>query len=336
MALRQILVVGALVANTCRGWGIISMKAPTPKVHQVVLIRHGLSKYNKESIFTGWFDIGLAPEGKEECLEAGRLLAGAGFRFDVAHASVLQRACTSLHKILEGSEQPWVPIKTHWRLNERHYGNLQGWNKEKTLQRLGDIVTAWRRSYDVRPPPMTEEHPHWPLIAHDSRYKGIEIPHGESIADTELRVKEYWDGPIASDIKAGKSVLVVAHANSLRALVHHLDKGINTENIKLPTGRPFVYRLDENLSPVGEPDENGFTGQFVSDMVGADEFSGNFTRLSNACAEGLEQDPTVLPEECILMAQPSQPNGGWKLGQPGTMPVEGSSNTSTSTVRSSK
>ncbi|KAG5181644.1 histidine phosphatase superfamily [Tribonema minus] len=238
-------------------------------VYTVVLVRHGLSTFNKFDMFTGWCDCPLSEEGMEEAAESGRLLAAAGLKFDVAHTSVLKRACTSLHRMLEGAAQPWVPIKTSWMLNERHYGALQGQNKAATEQRLGPIVHEWRRGYAVAPPPMEESHPHWTLIQQDARYAGVDIPLSESLRDTAQRVLKYWRAEVVPDVLAGKKVLVVAHANTLRALVHALD-GIDDEAIKglkIPTGRPFIYKLDANLQPVGEVDRHGFRGRYVDTLM---------------------------------------------------------------------
>ncbi|CAM9386546.1 unnamed protein product [Ectocarpus fasciculatus] len=232
---------------------------------QVVFLRHGMSTFNKLNIFTGWWDVPLTEQGRQEALEAGKLLAAAGFRFDVAHASVLKRAGSSLHQLLDGCDQPYIPVKTSWRLNERHYGALQGRNKAVLEEDIGDIVVEWRRAYGIRPPPMTATHPHWPLITLDDRYRGVNVPESESLRDTAKRVMEYWESDIVPDVRAGKRVVVVAHANTLRSLVKRLDD-IDEDairNVNIPTGVPFVYDFDADLRPTGEPDENGVRGRFV-------------------------------------------------------------------------
>ncbi|CAM9844664.1 unnamed protein product [Scytosiphon promiscuus] len=265
-----------------------------------------MSTFNKLNIFTasarGWCDVPLTEEGKQEALEAGKLLAAAGFRFDVAHASVLKRACTSLHRLLDGSGQPYVPIKTSWRLNERHYGALQGRNKATLEEAMGEVVVEWRRAYGVRPPPMTDSHPHWPLISLDSRYRGLKIPESESLRDTANRVMEYWESDVVPDIRAGKRVLVVAHANTLRSLVKRLDDVHEDaiRNVNIPTGEPFVYDFDADLKPIGEPDQHGFRGRFVGDMMAEkDAAVDEYKRREQACQDKWEENPEVVPEECM-------------------------------------
>ncbi|CAN0215995.1 unnamed protein product [Ectocarpus sp. 6 AP-2014] len=252
---------------TCRGGGEDGRQGSDPgELTQVVFLRHGMSTFNKLNIFTGWWDVPLTDQGRQEALEAGKLLAAAGFRFDVAHASVLKRAGSSLHHLLDGCDQPYIPVKTSWRLNERwHYGALQGRNKAVLEEDMGDIVIEWRRAYGIRPPPMTETHPHWPLISLDDRYRGIKVPESESLRDTAKRVMEYWESDIVPDVKAGKRVVVVAHANTLRSLVKKLDDidEAAIRNVNIPTGVPFIYDFDTDLQPTGEPDKNGVRGRFV-------------------------------------------------------------------------
>jgi 2,3-bisphosphoglycerate-dependent phosphoglycerate mutase len=223
-------------------------------MHKVVLLRHGESEWNRENRFTGWKDVDLSEKGRAEAREAGRLLKDAGFAFDLAFTSVLTRAIKTLGIALDEMGQLWIPVIKHWRLNERHYGALQGLNKAETAAKHGDAQThLWRRSYDIPPPPLAlddERHP-----AHDPRYASLrpeERPATESLKDTVARFLPYWNGTIAPAIKQGQRVLIVAHGNSLRALVKHLD-GISDEAIaglNIPTGIPLVYELDDALSPV--------------------------------------------------------------------------------------
>ncbi|CAN0058127.1 unnamed protein product, partial [Phaeothamnion confervicola] len=205
-------------------------------------------------------------------------------------------------RLLEGGGQPYVPIKTTWRLNERHYGALQGKSKAETEAQLGPIVREWRRSFSARPPPMEPNHPHWPLIADDPRYRGVDIPRCESLDDTVRRVWSYWEGEICRDLGAGKSVLVMAHANTIRSLVKVLDD-VSEEKIKavkIPTGRPFVYRLGPDFRPVGEPDANGFRGKFISDLMtaGAAVCVGDLEWRLGRCEELMRENPLVVPEDC--------------------------------------
>ncbi|CAM9309716.1 unnamed protein product [Choristocarpus tenellus] len=270
---------------------------------QVVFIRHGMSTFNKLNIFTGWCDVPLAEEGKVEAYEAGKLLAAAGYRFDIAHSSVLKRACISLHRLLDGCGQPYVPITTNWKLNERHYGALQGRNKANLEEAMGPIVMEWRRGYATPPPPMLDTHPHWNLINRDTRYRGLMVPTTESLKDTGDRVMGYWEEEIVPQIKAGKRVLVVAHANTLRSLVKRLD-GIDEESIKslkIPTGEPFVYDFDRLMQPLGEPDHLGFRGRFVGDLMEGEKESAvdEYKRLEQACFDKWKDNPEEVPEECL-------------------------------------
>lgn len=231
----------------------------------VVFVRHGESTFNKFNCFTGWYDCALSDQGIEESSSSGQILRYAGAKFDVVHTSVLRRACQSTHNLLEGLDQQWVPIKTSWRLNERHYGALTGINKAEAEAMLGPIVREWRKGYDVRPPKMQPSHPVWRSIMQDSRYEGINIPLTESIKDCAKRAMGYWEREIVPDIRAGKRVLIVSHANTIRSMVHSLDSMSNDalKKFSVPTGKPLVYYLDENMRPVGQADENGCRGTFI-------------------------------------------------------------------------
>ena len=216
-----------------------------------MLLRHGESGWNRENRFTGWTDVDLSPQGVEEARAGGRLLRDAGFAFDVAYTSVLKRAIRTLHLALEELDQLWIPVVKHWRLNERHYGALQGLNKAEMAAKFGEAqVLAWRRSYDTPPPALEPTDPRYE--ARDPRYRGVEVPRSECLKDTVARVLPYWQETIAPWIRAGRRVLIAAHGNSLRALVKHLD-GISDADIvglNVPTGVPLVYELDDGLRPL--------------------------------------------------------------------------------------
>jgi 2,3-bisphosphoglycerate-dependent phosphoglycerate mutase len=223
-------------------------------VHKLVLLRHGESTWNKENRFTGWTDVDLTEKGKAEAAEAGRLLREGGFVFDVAYTSVLKRAIKTLFIALDTLDQLWIPEVKDWRLNERHYGALQGLNKAETAAKHGDAQTKiWRRSYDIPPPPLTPDDPRHP--ARDPRYGGIragELPLTESLKDTVARFLPYWHETIAPSIRSGQRVVIAAHGNSLRALVMYLDQ-IDQQTIvelNIPTGIPLVYELDDELRPL--------------------------------------------------------------------------------------
>lgn len=230
---------------------------------RLVLLRHGQSTWNQENRFTGWTDVDLSDLGRTEASAAGRLLRDAGDVFDIAYTSVLKRAIRTCWTVLDELDQMWIPVENSWRLNERHYGALQGLNKAETAARHGDAQThLWRRSYDIPPPPLPRDDPRHP--SHDPRYAALrpeEQPATESLKDTVARFLPYWNGTVAPAIQGGKRVLIVAHGNSLRALVKHLD-GISDEAIaelNIPTGIPLVYELDEALAPIrryylGDPD----------------------------------------------------------------------------------
>jgi len=220
-------------------------------MHRLVLIRHGESTWNKENRFTGWTDVDLSDKGREEAREAGRLMAAEKMAFDVAFTSVLKRALRTLWIALDEMDQMWIPVHNSWRLNERHYGGLQGLNKAETAAKHGEEqVLIWRRSFDIPPPRLTPEDPGHP--SHDRRYAHVplhELPVGESLKATIARFLPYWHETIAPEIRRGRRVLIVAHGNSLRALVKYLDnmtdEAIMAENI--PTGIPLVYQLNEDL-----------------------------------------------------------------------------------------
>jgi 2,3-bisphosphoglycerate-dependent phosphoglycerate mutase len=223
-------------------------------MHKVVLLRHGESTWNKENRFTGWKDVDLSDKGTAEAQEAGRLMKEAGFAFDLAFTSVLKRAIKTLNIALEEMDQLWLPVIKHWRLNERHYGALQGLNKAETAAKHGEAqVKIWRRSYDIPPPPLTPDDERW--SGRDPRYKALapsEIPASESLKDTVARFLPYWHETIAPAISSGTRVLIAAHGNSLRALVKYLDNVSEADivGLNIPTGIPLVYELDDRLQPL--------------------------------------------------------------------------------------
>ena len=223
-------------------------------MHKLVLLRHGQSTWNLANRFTGWTDVDLTPKGVEEAHESARLLKEEGFTFDVAYTSVLKRAIRTLWLVLDDMDLMWIPVHRHWRLNERHYGALQGLNKSETAEKYGDEqVLIWRRSYDVPPPALTPDDPRYP--GKDPRYAdltGDELPLTECLKDTVDRFLPYWKETIAPVVQAGQKVLIAAHGNSLRALVKYLD-GVSDDEIvhlNIPTGIPLVYELDDDLSPI--------------------------------------------------------------------------------------
>ena len=223
-------------------------------MYRLVLLRHGESIWNKANRFTGWTDVDLTEKGREEAREAGRLMSAEKFEFDVAHTSVLKRAIRTLWIATDEMDLLWIPVHKSWRLNERHYGALQGLNKSETAAQHGEAqVKIWRRSYDIAPPPLTPEDPRHP--SHDRRYALLsrqELPLTESLKDTVARFLPYWHQAIAPDILAGRKVLIAAHGNSLRALVKYLDS-VSEEAIvelNIPTGIPLVYLLNEDLKPL--------------------------------------------------------------------------------------
>jgi 2,3-bisphosphoglycerate-dependent phosphoglycerate mutase len=223
-------------------------------MHKVVLLRHGESTWNKENRFTGWTDVDLSEKGVAEAHAAARLLTEGGYTFDVAFTSVLKRAIRTLWIVMDDMDLMWLPVVRHWRLNERHYGALQGLNKAETAAKFGDEqVHVWRRSYDIPPPALEPSDERWP--GHDRRYAALskeEVPLTESLKDTVARFLPYWHGTIAPTIKCGQRVLIAAHGNSLRALVKYLDQVSDEEitGLNIPTGIPLVYELDDALAPV--------------------------------------------------------------------------------------
>jgi len=223
-------------------------------MYRLVLLRHGESVWNRENRFTGWTDVDLSEKGRTEAHEAGQLMAAEKFEFDVAHTSVLKRAVRTLWIAMDAMDLLWVPVYRSWRLNERHYGALQGLNKAETAAEHGEAqVKIWRRSYDIAPPPLEPTDPRHP--GNDRRYASLapsELPLTESLKDTVARFLPCWHEVIAPDIRAGKRVLIAAHGNSLRALVKYLDNVSEEEilEVNIPTGIPLVYLLNEDLKPL--------------------------------------------------------------------------------------
>jgi 2,3-bisphosphoglycerate-dependent phosphoglycerate mutase len=221
---------------------------------KLVLLRHGESIWNRENKFTGWTDVDLSDRGEEEAREAGRALRDEGFDFDIAFTSVLKRAIRTLNIVLEELDRQWIPVEKHWRLNERHYGALQGLDKAETAQREGEEqVHIWRRSYDIAPPALDEKDERFPK--HEPQYRGIDphvLPHTECLKDTVERFMPYWFDRIVPELALGKRVVISAHGNSLRALVKYLDSISDEEipGVNIPTGLPLIYELDEELSPL--------------------------------------------------------------------------------------
>ena len=220
--------------------------------YTLILLRHGNSVWNQENLFTGWVDVDLSDQGRQEAHRAGQLLAESGLKPDLLYTSRLKRAINTAHIALNAAERSWIDVKRDWRLNERHYGALQGKDKAQTLAEYGpEQFQIWRRSFDVPPPPIDDNNEY--SQAHDERYAGLsEIPKTECLKDVLVRMLPLWDAEIKQDLIGGKTVLVTAHGNSLRALVKHLD-GISDDDIaelNIPTGIPLVYKLDENFKPL--------------------------------------------------------------------------------------
>lgn len=221
---------------------------------KLILVRHGQSMWNLENRFTGWTDVELSEQGIKEAKEAGKVLKEKGFGFDVAYTSVLKRANDTLGYILEELGEQDIPVKKSWRLNERHYGALQGLNKDETKEKYGEEqVLLWRRSTDVRPPALSKDDERYP--GNDSKYSELkenELPTTENLIDTIERVMVYWNSDIVKDLEAGKRVIIAAHGNSLRGLIKYLDNMTDEEVIKLElqTGNPICYELDDNLRPI--------------------------------------------------------------------------------------
>lgn len=231
---------------------------------KLVLLRHGESTWNKENRFTGWTDVDLSAKGIDEARKAGEVLKKEGFVFDVAYTSVLKRAIRTLWIVLDGMDLMWIPVYNSWRLNERHYGALQGLNKSEMAKKYGEEqVLIWRRSYDIRPPALEKTDPRY--SGTDPKYSDMDkkdIPFTECLKDTVARFLPYWHETIAPAVKSGKRVLVAAHGNSLRALVKYLDKVSDDQivGLNIPTGLPLIYELDDNLKPIkhyylGDPEE---------------------------------------------------------------------------------
>ncbi|MDY7027274.1 MAG: 2,3-diphosphoglycerate-dependent phosphoglycerate mutase [Spirochaetota bacterium] len=223
-------------------------------MQKLVLLRHGESAWNKENRFTGWTDVDLSEKGLEEAHEAGRILRCEGFDFDLAFTSVLKRAIRTLNIVLEELDRQWLPVRKHWRLNERHYGALQGLNKSETAQIEGEEqVHIWRRSYDIAPPALEEGDERFPR--NEAQYRNVDphvLPQTECLKDTVERFMPYWFDQIVPELKDGKRVIIAAHGNSLRALVKYLDKISDEEitGLNIPTGLPLVYELDDELQPL--------------------------------------------------------------------------------------
>ena len=253
------------------------MSAP---VHKIVLLRHGESVWNMENRFTGWTDVGLTPKGVSEAQRAGEALKEAGFEFDSAYTSMLKRAIKTLWLALESMDRMWIPVHHSWRLNERHYGALQGLNKAETAAKFGEKqVLLWRRSYDIPPPALDRGDPRDSFG--DPRYSGIArsvFPLTECLKDTVARFLPYWDDTIAPAVRAGRKVLIVAHGNSLRALVKYLDSMSDADivDLNIPTGLPLVYELDAGLRPLrhyylGDPAEAEARARAVAEQGKAEK-----------------------------------------------------------------
>ena len=223
-------------------------------MYKLVLLRHGESIWNKENRFTGWTDVDLSERGMQEARLAGQLLREGGYRFDVAYTSVLKRAIRTLWMVLDELDSMWIPVHNSWRLNERHYGALQGLNKAEMATRYGDEqILIWRRSYDVRPPALAPDDERWP--GRDPRYRDLapaDVPATECLKDTVARFLPYWTGAVAPAIAAGRRVIIAAHGNSIRALIKYLDQVSDQDivGLNIPTGVPLVYELDEQMQPL--------------------------------------------------------------------------------------
>jgi 2,3-bisphosphoglycerate-dependent phosphoglycerate mutase len=248
-----------------------------PMPVKLVLLRHGQSDWNQKNLFTGWTDVDLTEKGVEEAHESARLLEENGLYFDIAFTSVLKRAIRTLWIVMDDMDRMWVPVERAWQLNERHYGDLQGLDKAETAARHGaDQVLVWRRSYDTPPPALENDDPRHPV--NDNRYRLVdpsELPGAESLKDTLVRVQPYWEETITPWLRRGKTVLIAAHGNSLRALVKMLDK-VSEEDIvglNIPTGVPLVYELDDDLNTIssqflGDPDAVAAAAKAVAEQAG--------------------------------------------------------------------
>jgi 2,3-bisphosphoglycerate-dependent phosphoglycerate mutase len=223
-------------------------------MYKLVLLRHGESVWNKENRFTGWTDVDLSERGMQEARLAGKLLREGGYGFDIAYTSVLKRAIRTLWTVLDELDLMWIPVHNSWRLNERHYGALQGLNKAEMANRYGDEqILIWRRSYDVRPPALAADDERWP--GRDPRYRDLassDVPATECLKDTVARFLPYWTGTIGPAISAGKRVIIAAHGNSIRALIKYLDQVSEQDivGLNIPTGVPLVYELDAQMKPL--------------------------------------------------------------------------------------
>ncbi len=220
--------------------------------YTLVLLRHGESQWNANNLFTGWVDVDLTDKGRAEAIRGGQLIKESGLLPDVLHTSLLRRAITTANMALDAADRHWIPVKRDWRLNERHYGDLQGKNKKQTMEQFGEEkFMLWRRSYDTPPPDIADDNEY--TQAGDPRYADLPaVPKTECLKDVVARMVPYWENEIQPDLRAGKVVLVAAHGNSLRALVKHLD-GISDADIaglNIPTGMPLLYELDENFAPI--------------------------------------------------------------------------------------
>ena len=220
--------------------------------YTLVLLRHGESEWNAKNLFTGWVDVGLTEKGRAEALRGGELMVAEGLLPDVAHTSLQRRAITTACIALDAADRHWIPVKRSWRLNERHYGALQGKDKKQTLEQYGEEqFMLWRRSFDTPPPPLADDHEFSQIGDPQYADLGAEMPRSECLKDVIARFLPYWEESIVPDLRSGQTVLVAAHGNSLRAMVKHLD-GISDDGIaglNIPTGMPLVYRLDEQLAP---------------------------------------------------------------------------------------
>lgn len=245
-------------------------------MYTLVLLRHGQSTWNLENRFTGWTDVDLTPQGVQEAEEGAKLLRDGGYDFDICYTSVLKRAIRTLDIALDVMDRMWLPVVKHWRLNERHYGALQGLNKSEMREKYGeDQVFAWRRSYDTPPPALEPDDERYP--GHDRRYADLtdeELPRCESLKNTVARAVPYWENVIAPLVQSGQRVLISAHGNSLRALVKYLDKigDDDISQLNIPTGVPLIYELDADLKPqksfyLGDPDEIAARAKAVANQA---------------------------------------------------------------------
>ena len=282
-----------------RGDGV--HRVATRKVNQLVLLRHGQSEWNASKRFTGWVDVDLSEQGREEAIHAGVMLKRHGFEFDEAHTSLLKRAVRTLWSTMHSCDHHWIVVKRSWRLNERHYGALTGMSKAEVKDQMGEeLLQKFRRGYDKVPIEMRPDHPFW--TGRDRRYHdlGPDVhPTGESLRMCQNRVLPYWVDRIAPSIRRGKRVLVCAHNNVLRVLVQHLDKipPDMIRDIEIPTGIPLVYRLNDELQPLGPTDDVGFRGKFLIDSTKRDaEYLNNLDAIDDF---RVKFDKVVHPVDAI-------------------------------------